>query len=107
MHDIALLLVKFGKLLIIVFPILKWYYRVQKVRFSLNPLFELRNSEKFFDPPEINMYNIVLMLVMFGTFLIIVFPISKSYHLVQDGRFSRKPNVKTKKFASLNHVIGL
>ena len=44
-------------------------------------------KKKMFDPPEINMHDIELLL-MFGELLLIVFPLLKWYHLVQNGRFS-------------------
>ena len=54
-----------------------------------------------------NMYDIVLTLVKFGQCLIIVFPILKLYHLVQNGRISGKNNFKSVKFASFDPVMTL
>ena len=48
----------------------------------------VRIKKKKFGFPEINMYNIVLLLVRFGKFLNFAFLLLKWYRLVQDGRFS-------------------
>ena len=38
--------------------------------------------------PEINTYDIAIMLVKFGKFSLIVFPLLKWYYIVRNGRFS-------------------
>ena len=65
----------------------------------------MKFAEKKLTLPEINMYDIELMLVMLGEFLFIVSPLKKRYHLVQNGRFSAKSNFKLAKFASFNLVM--
>ena len=57
--------------------------RLEQVGLSIS---EIRTNK--FWHPEINTHDIALLLVRFGQFLLIVFPLLKWYHLVQNGRFS-------------------
>ena len=61
----------------------------------------------FDPPPQINMHDIELMLVGFEIFLETVILHFKYDNLVQNGRFSRKNNFKTIKFASSDLLIEL
>ena len=57
----------------------------------------MKLRKQFFDPLENNMYDIELYLVMFSEFLVIVFPLLKYHHLVQNGWFSRRSYLQNDK----------